>query len=153
MEFNFLEIKGDYMKSKIVLMSLIVLVLAIGAVSAAVITDYNSPSGFERSAATFTNDDFEMDMRSYSAFIDYEDYFVKNDNRDVKIINGTYAQYNDSVKDKVGALELLKIDDDVYIIDCSFDDADKNKTADCLKYIQEFNDLNKFKPIKIDKSS
>ena len=82
-------------------------------------------------------------------FIDYEDYFEKNDDREVKIINGTYAEYTDSLKDKVGALELLKIDDDVYIVDCSFDDLDKSKTKDCLKYIEEFNEMNKFKPIII----
>jgi len=26
---------------------------------------------------------------------------------------------------------------------------DKNKTKDCLKYLEEFNEVNKFKPIKI----
>lgn len=141
------------MKSKMVFISIIVLVLAVSAVSAVGITDYNAPIGFEREPVSFTHDDFEMEMNSYSAFVDYDDYFEKNDDREVKIINGTYAEYTDSLKDKVGALELIKVDGDVYIVDCSFDDMNKSKTDDCLKYIEEFNGVNKFKPIKIDKSS
>ena len=136
-----------------VFISIIVLVLAVSAVSAVGITDYNAPIGFEREPVSFTHDDFEMEMNSYSAFVDYDDYFEKNDDREVKIINGTYAEYTDSLKDKVGALELIKVDGDVYIVDCSFDDMNKSKTDDCLKYIEEFNGVNKFKPIKIDKSS
>lgn len=136
-----------------VFISIIVLVLAVSAVSAVGITDYNAPIGFEREPVSFTHDDFEMEMNSYSAFVDYDDYFEKNDDREVKIINGTYAEYTDSLKDKVGALELIKVDGDVYIVDCSFDDMNKSKTDDCLKYIKEFNEVNKFKPIKIDKSS
>ncbi len=136
-----------------VFISIIFLVLAVSAVSAVGITDYNAPIGFEREPVSFTHDDFEMEMNSYSAFVDYDDYFEKNDDREVKIINGTYAEYTDSLKDKVGALELIKVDGDVYIVDCSFDDMNKSKTDDCLKYIKEFNEVNKFKPIKIDKSS
>ena len=29
----------------------------------------------------------------------------------------------------------------------------KSKIKDCLKYLEEFNEVNKFKPIKIDKAS
>ncbi|MBR2666328.1 hypothetical protein [Methanobrevibacter sp.] len=50
-------------------------------------------------------------------------------------------------------MEIIKIDGDQYIIDSSFDNDDKSKIKDCLKYIEEFNDVNKFKPIKIDKAS
>jgi hypothetical protein len=71
----------------------------------------------------------------------------------VKIINGTYAEYVDTFKEKAGALEIIKIDGDQYIIDSSFDDDDKSKTKECLKYLEEFNDVNKYKPIKIDKAS
>ena len=65
-----------------------------------------------------------MDLNSYSAFVDYEDNFNNSDTRNVTIINDTYAEYTDSTKEKVGALELLKIDGDQYIVDCSFDDLD-----------------------------
>ncbi len=140
-------------KLKIIMLSLILLAFSISVVSAAGITDYNAPVGFERNPVTFTHGDFEMDLKPYSAFIDYEDYFENSDTRNVTVINDTYAEYTDSFKEKVGALELLKIDGDQYIVDCSFDDLDKSKTQDCLKYLEEFNDVNKFKPIKIDKSS
>ena len=140
-------------KLKIFCISLIFLVFAVGAVSAVSITDYNAPVGFERNPVTFTHGDFEMDLKPYSTFIDYDDYFKKSDTRDVKMINGTYAEYTDSFKEKVGALELLKIDGDEYIVDCSFDSLDKNKTKDCLKYLEEFNEVNKFKPIKVEKST
>lgn len=125
----------------------------MGAVSADIITDHNAPIGFERNLVTFTKGDFEMDMHSYSAFIDHDDYFENSDDSQVKIINGTYAEYVDTFKEKAGALEIIKIDGDQYIIDSSFDDDDKSKTKDCLKYLEEFNDVNKFKPIKIDKAS
>ena len=85
--------------------------------------------------------------------MDHDDYFKNSSDREVKIINGTYAEYKDSMKDNVGAVEILKIDDDQYLVYCSFDGADKNKTADCLKYLEEFNEVNKFKPIKIDDTS
>jgi hypothetical protein len=52
--------------------------------------------------------------------------------------------------EKVGALELIEIDGDQYIVDCSFDDMDKSKTKDCQKYLEEFNEVNKFKPVKIE---
>lgn len=65
------------MKSKMVFISIIVLVLAVSAVSAVGITDYNAPIGFEREPVSFTHDDFEMEMNSYSAFVDYDDYFEK----------------------------------------------------------------------------
>lgn len=140
-------------KFKIIFVSLILAAFAISSVSAVGITDYNAPIGFERNPVTFSHDDFEMEMKSYSAFIDYDDYFKNSDDRNVKMINDTYAEYTDSFNEKVGALELLKIDGDEYIVDCSFDDMDKSKTKDCLKYLDEFNDVNKFKPIKIKQDS
>ena len=54
---------------------------------------------------------------------------------------------------KAGALEIIKVDGDQYIVDSSFSGDDKSKSEDCLKYLEEFNQLNKFKPIKIDKAS
>ena len=72
-----------------------------------------------------------MEMDRYSSFVDHDDYFENNDDRQVKIINGTYVEYFDS----------------------SFDGDDKSKTKDCLKYLEEFNKLNKFKSIKIDNAS
>lgn len=141
------------MKFKIIFVSLIFLIFFMGAVSADIITDHNAPIGFERNPITFTKGDFEMDMHSYSAFMDHDDYFENSDDRQVNIINGTYAEYVDTFKEKAGALEIIKIDGDQYIIDSSFDDDDKSKTKECLKYLEEFNDVNKYKPIKIDKAS
>ncbi|MEE0925798.1 MAG: hypothetical protein U0L35_08890 [Methanobrevibacter sp.] len=140
-------------KFKISLITVMLLLLSISAVSAVGITDYNAPIGFERNPVTFTHGDFEMDLKPYSTFIDYDDYFKTNDDRNVTIINETYAEYTDSFKDKSGALEIIKIDGDEYLIDCSYDELDKSKTQTCLKYLKEFNDVNKFKPIKIEAES
>ena len=140
-------------KFKISLITVMLLLLSISAVSAVGITDYNAPIGFERNPVTFTHGDFEMDLKPYSTFIDYDDYFKTNDDRKVTIINETYAEYTDSFKDKSGALEIIKIDGDEYLIDCSYDELDKSKTQTCLKYLKEFNDVNKFKPIKIEAES
>ena len=140
-------------KFKISLITVMLLLLSISAVSAVGITDYNAPLGFERNPVTFTHGDFEMDLKPYSTFIDYDDYFKTNDDRNVTIINETYAEYTDSFKDKSGALEIIKIDGDEYLIDCSYDELDKSKTQTCLKYLKEFNDVNKFKPIKIEAES
>lgn len=135
-------------KLKIMFVSLILLAFAIGVVSAS-ITDYNAPIGFERNAMSFEKGDFEMEMDLYSSFVDHDDYFKSDDGRKVEIINGTFAKYIDSSDDEVGALELLKIDGDQYIVHCTFKDMDKNKADDCLKYLEEFNNVNKFKPIEI----
>ena len=135
-------------KFGMMLVSLILLVSVMGVVSA-VITDYNAPVGFERNPVTFSHGDFQMSMDSYSSFVDYDSHFKSGDDRKVEIINGTFAKYTDSFKDEVGALELLKIGDDQYIVCCSFDGLDKSKTNDCLKYLEEFNEVNKFKPIEI----
>ena len=140
-------------KFKISLITVMLLLLSISAVSAVGITDYNAPIGFERNPVTFTHGDFEMDLKPYSTFIDYDDYFKTNDDRNVTIINETYAEYIDSFKDKSGTLEIIKIDGDEYLIDCSYDELDKSKTQTCLKYLKEFNDVNKFKPIKIEAES
>ncbi|MDO5820754.1 MAG: hypothetical protein Q4Q32_02940 [Methanobrevibacter sp.] len=140
-------------KFKISLITVMLLLLSISAVSAVGITDYNAPIGFERNPVTFTHGDFEMDLKPYSTFIDYDDYFKTNDDRNVTIINETYAEYTDSFKEKSGALEIIKIDGDEYLIDCSYDELDKSKTKACLKYLKEFNDVNKFKPIKIEAES
>ena len=140
-------------KFKIALITVILLSLSISAASAVGITDYNAPIGFERNPVTFTHGDFEMDLKPYSTFIDYDDYFKTNDDRNVTIINETYAEYTDSFKEKSGALEIIKIDGDEYLIDCSYDDLDKSKTKTCLKFLKEFNDVNKFKPIKIEAES
>lgn len=138
-------------KIKIIFTSLILLAFAVGIVSAEGITDYNAPLDFERGAVTFTNDDFEMRMDSYSEFIDYDDKFKNNDNYDVKV-NGTFAQYTNKLEEKVGVLEIVKIDGDKYLVECSFDELEKSKIKDCQKYMEEFNNLNKFKPIKIEKT-
>ena len=140
-------------KFKMALITVILLSLSISAASAVGITDYNAPIGFERNPVTFTHGDFEMDLKPYSTFIDYDDYFKTNDDRNVTIINETYAEYTDSFKEKSGALEIIKIDGDEYLIDCSYDDLDKSKTKTCLKFLKEFNDVNKFKPIKIEAES
>lgn len=140
-------------KFKIALITVILLSLSISAASAVGITDYNAPIGFERNPVTFTHGDFEMDLKPYSTFIDYDNYFKTNDDRNVTIINETYAEYTDSFKEKSGALEIIKIDGDEYLIDCSYDDLDKSKTKTCLKFLKEFNDVNKFKPIKIEAES
>jgi hypothetical protein len=88
-------------------------------------------------------------MKWYSSFVDHDDYFKNSDDYKVKI-NGTYAEYSNEMMEKVGALELIEIDGDQYIVDCSFDDMDKSKTKDCQKYLEEFNEVNKFKPVKIE---
>ena len=137
------------MKFNVVLISVLLLIFSISAVSAVGITDYNAPIGFDRGAVTFTHDDFEMDMKWYSSFVDHDDYFKNSDDYKVKI-NGTYAEYSKEMMEKVGALELIEIDGDQYIVDCSFDDMDKSKTKDCQKYLEEFNEVNKFKPVKIE---
>ena len=141
------------MKFKMLIVSLIFLIFFLSAVSAVGITDYNAPIGFERDPLTFIKDDFQMEMDSYSSFVDHDDYFENNDDRQVKIINGTYAEYFDSVKEKSGVLEIIKVDGDQYVVDSFFDGDDKSKTKDCLIYLEEFNKLNKFNPIKIDKAS
>ena len=79
-------------------MLLVFLIFFISAVSAVGITDYNAPIGFERGPLTFIKDDFEMEMDSYSSFVDHDIYFENNNNRQVKIINGTYGEYFNSVK-------------------------------------------------------
>ena len=76
-----------------------------------------------------------MEMDSYSASVDHDDYFENSDDRQVKIINGTYGEYFDLVNEKSGALEIIKTDGDQYIVDFSFDGDDKSKTKDCLKYL------------------
>ena len=76
-----------------------------------------------------------MEIDSYSASVDHDDYFENSDDRQVKIINGTYAEYFDWVNEKSGALEIIKTDGDQYIVDSSFDGDDKSKTKDCLKYL------------------
>ncbi|WP_292888938.1 hypothetical protein [Methanobrevibacter sp. UBA212] len=53
-----------------------------------------------------------MEMGRYSSFVDHDDYFENNDGRQVKIINGTYVEYFDSVKEKSGVLEIIKVDGD-----------------------------------------
>lgn len=139
-------------KFRIMFLSLILLVFAIGVVSAP-ITDYNAPAGFERNPVTFSNDDFKMELESYESSADYDDYFKNSEDRKVETINGTYAKYTDSFKEEVGALELLEIDDEQYVVSCTFDGLEKSKTKDCLKYLEEFNEVNKFKPIKIEWNS
>jgi hypothetical protein len=57
------------MKFNVVLISVLLLIFSISAVSAVGITDYNAPIGFDRGAVTFTHDDFEMDMKWYSSFV------------------------------------------------------------------------------------
>ena len=123
------------MKFKIIFVSLIFLIFFMGAVSADIITDHNAPIGFERNPVTFTKGDFEMDMHSYSAFIDHDDYFENSDDRQVKIINGTYAEYFDLVNEKSGALEIIKTDGGQYIVDFSFDGDDKSKTKIVLNIL------------------
>ena len=51
-----------------------------------------------------------MEIDSYSASVDHDDYFENSDDRQVKIINGTYAEYFDLVNEKSGALEIIKTD-------------------------------------------
>lgn len=61
-----------------------VLALAVGVVSASSITDYNAPVGFDRNPVTFSHGDFEMDMKSYSSFMDFDDYFKSTDDKKFK---------------------------------------------------------------------
>ena len=123
------------MKFKILPVSLIFLIFFISAVSAVGITDYNAPIGFERAPLTFIKCDFEMEMDSYSASVDHDDYFENSDDRQVKIINGTYGEYFDLVNEKSGALEIIKTDGDQYIVDFSFDGDDKSKTKIVLNIL------------------
>lgn len=139
-------------KYKIIFTSLIVLIFTIGVVSAMEITDLNAPAGFEKNSLTFTHDDFEMNMKGYALLWDYDNNFEKSDGREVNIINKTYAEYIDSTEGKVGALEIIKIDGEYYLVDCFYDGLDKNKTKDCTNYLKEFNDANTFFLMKIDNS-
>lgn len=136
------------MKLKIIFLSLVVLALAVGVVSASSITDYNAPVGFDRNPVTFSHGDFEMDMKSYSSFMDYDDYFNSTDDKKVQI-NGTHAEYVDNAFKKVGAAELVEIDGETYVVYCTYDKLDANKTKECFKYLEEFNDVNKFKAVEI----
>ena len=134
------------MLKKIVL-TLTVLILAVGIVSAVDMTDMKVPNGFEKySSNCFEKDDFELNLAPYSdsdkglIFEDDEDYTVSE-------YSSNIYKYTDKLVKNVGAVEVVEIDGDKYLVECVKKDT-TTEDSSVYDYLTEFNSLNDLTPIE-----
>lgn len=132
---------------KKIALTLTVLILAVGIVSAVDMTDMKVPDGFEKySSNCFEKDDFELNLVSYSdsdkglIFEDDEDYTVSE-------YSSNIYKYTDKLVKNVGAVELVEIDGDKYLVECVKKDT-TTEDSSVYDYITEFNSLNDLTPIE-----
>ena len=128
-------------------LTLIVLILTVGVVSAIDMTDMKVPDGFEKSSSNcFEKGDFELNLVHYSdsskdlVFEDDDDYTVSE-------YSSNIYKYTDKLVKNVGAVEVVEIDGDKYLIECVETGTTSHDGA-VYDYLTEFNSLNDLTPIE-----
>ena len=112
---------------------------------------YAAPSDFHQDGGAFVYGDFEIYVTHY----DSDDWFnhilfENSDGYDVCIGDHNIANYTDYNSNNAGVLELVDINGEECIVECSHKGTDESKLVECNKYIEEFNKLNKVKPKTIN---
>lgn len=132
---------------KKIALTLIVLILAVGVVSAIDMEDMKVPDGFEKSSSNcFEKDKYELNLVPYSDS-DKELTFENDDGYTVSKYSSNIYKYTDKLVKNVGAIEVVEIDGNKYLIECVKKDT---TSVDSLvyDYLTEFNSLNDLTPIE-----
>lgn len=143
---------GDYMKLIKIGFVLAVLLLAMSMVSAMDYSDYTVPTLFNESNGyySYEADGFEFFMCKFNGE-DGEMDFYFNDSENYTIVkNDTIGNYTATSIDEVGAIEMVEIDGEKYIIECCYSPIDESKFKECCDAIVEFNKLNDLTPLPIN---
>ena len=138
-------------KFKIIGLTLLLLIVATGIVYASEdISNFKSPEGFDDGiAGSMDKDDFSITIDEFDKDLN-KDLFNGQGIQGVSI-NGTFAQYNDTYLNEVGARELIKIGKTDYTVQCKYDGNDNSKVSECIKYLEDFNKKNNLKPLNLTK--
>ena len=132
---------------------LLLLIFAIGIVSAATVSDIKVADGFkDLGDGSYTNDadkiniDImdEKDVKNQSAYFE-NDSDVKYTLTQGKI-NNTY-NFTDGVNELTGVNELVKINDKECVVEVTFDTVENIPLDKIYDALEEFNKLNNLEPI------
>lgn len=134
-------------------LAILILICAIGMVSAAEISDIKIADGFENLGdGNYENDanHIKLDIMDKKDVNPIKDVF-KNDSS-VKYtlvagkLNNTF-NYTDGVNEQAGIVELVKINDKEYVIDCYAYNNDTVPLDKIYDALEEFNKLNDLTPV------
>lgn len=126
---------------KKIALTLIVLIITVSVVSAVDFEDMKFPDGFEKySSNCFEKDDYELNLVPYSDS-DKDLIFEDDDDYTVSEYSSNIYKYTDKLVETVGAIEVVKIDDDTYLVECVKKDT-TSEDSSVYDYLIEFNNLN-----------
>ena len=132
---------------KKIMIALIVLILAAGAVSAIEIGDMTAPNGFKKGSGNFfEKDGYEISISSYSDS-DKDILFQSDGDYQVSKDSGNIYKYTDKLLKHSGAVEIVEIDGKKYDIECFKKNADSDYGS-AMNILNEFNKLNNLTPIE-----
>ena len=131
---------------------LAVLLLSMSMVSAIDYSDYTVPSLFNESNGHYSYEagGFEFFMCTYGDTQEEFEFYFHNSTNYTLIKNDTIGNYTATSIDEVGAIELVELDGEKYIIECCYSPIDESKFKECCDAIVEFNKLNNLTPLPID---
>ena len=122
---------------------LVILLLSIGIVSAAKLSDVKTVNGFTTKSDNFaTNGDFGLSVGKYDKSSDYNILFKNESGYSVKVSD--ISNYTDKISNNVGCMEIVEINGEPTLIEIYCNGSDINK---CNDYMLEFNKINNLKPI------
>lgn len=132
---------------KKITLTMIVLILAVGFVSAMDIEDMKVPDGFKKSSSNcFEKGDYELNLAPYSnsdkglVFEDDDDYSVSE-------YSSNIYKYTDKLVKNAGAVEVVELDGSKYLVECVKKDT-ASEDSSIYSYLTEFNSLNDLTPIE-----
>lgn len=144
--------------NKISIIILLILILAIGAVSAVNPDEFKLPSGFELMEFDFDHQNSEGFMNSLGEGIIIYDYtdddkdllFEESDTYALDLYENNIYTYADAETETCGYIECIEHNGNKYAIQttCSIDEVDEHGT-NLRDNILEFNKINNFNPIPI----
>lgn len=127
---------------KKIIITILILLLTIGIVTAANVNNPKIPSGFNKNSEYFySNGDYGLTITKHDA--DADKWLFTNDtDYTVQQGNDHVWKYTDKMTKQVGVLEIS--DDNMLVeVYCNGSDTDK-----CYDYLMEFNKLNNIEPLK-----
>lgn len=133
---------------KIFGIALILLMLAVGVASAMDISDFKAPKGFDDGfGEAMEKDDFAISVEDYDK--DLHGGALDGDHFHKYTVKDKMAEFNDTFNDQYGAAEIVEVGKETYVVKCVYKGDDTGKTAECIKYLEEFNKVNHLKQLKI----
>lgn len=133
-----------------ILISASILLLMLGSVYAADLSDVQLPTDFKSKSDVYAEKgEFVITTIEYDKYRDHDTLFIPTQNYQIKSENNIY-NFTDGDWNCAGVFEIVKINGTPVVIEILYTKNDDTKIKECHDYMLEFNKQNNLEPLNVE---